>query len=1010
MGTKANGGAQHSEGYETTALNWASHSEGCNTLAEGRYSHAQNYSTIAGYACHAEGQNTKALGEWSHAQGMATSALNRYTFSFGNSTVSMENYFNGKVLTSLTNEEIEGAWKKANPKFTCANGSASTAGGNNTLALGSVSTALGKETIAKGNNSLSTGYLTSAEGENSASFGKNTHAIGDQSVAFGEYNTAYGKNSITFGYNNNITEWEEHELSEGKDSPNNCIDNLQIEGSNNIIKKSEGAPLNGKTIIKNSHIEGANNQFDVRFDSEMLGSHIEGRNNKIGGTILNGSHVEGLNNDIECLRLDGGNIEASHIEGYNNKIKTIAIQSHIEGAANTIGSVEYTKDQVCIHVEGYNNKIFNSNYSHTQGTTNTVTNSPSSHVGGWNNKITNADSAFAHGHCLIVNGACNFAIGKYNIANKNARFAVGIGSSDSDRKNAFTVYTKGHAELQTQGETDNSIIIKKTLDDSISEVNDKLSKIPNRNKILDYITYEIVEDENGNKSVTITDCDSSISGNHIIPELIEGYPVTSIGDWAFSNCTSLTSIIIPNSVKSIGYYAFSSCESLESVNIPDSVTTIGGGAFSDCTSLTSITIPDSVTSIGIDAFYNCTSLTSITIPDSVTSIDAAFRFCESLTSITIPDSVTSIGYSAFSSCKSLTSITIPDSVTSIGESAFLNCGNLANVYYGGSQEQWEEINISGENDILSQTVIHYNQELATKEFVLNNGGSGGTVFKGTEMKGGSHGIFSTNAIELQTAKIGDLYVNINTTDVYTCIGEYDGTHTHWVALNNCTSSVYDPESPMAMNGQAVAEAIQPKLEIWQPNKEYKVGDIVLRKHIDFADDGALLEIDCVEICNENHISVEPPSNPIFEENKNNKYWDSYENLLLEKSYYAKSDFNGNVIDKTYATKDEVSHLLSGGLTRQIFSSLMDITPSEEFANVIVMVPNTSTDTSNVYDEYIAMLGEDGNYYFEMIGSTAVDLSGYVTKGEFNTTIGDIDTALDELHAYAQALINGGATE
>lgn len=453
IGTQVNGGAEHAEGYATTALNWAGHSEGFYTLAEGKYSHAQNYNTIAGYACHAEGQNTRALGEWSHAQGMATSALNRYTFSFGNSTVSMENYFDKKVLTTLTNEEIEKAWKNADPKFTCANGSASTAGGNNTLALGSVSTALGKETIAKGNNSLSTGYLTSAEGENSASFGKNTHAIGDNSIAIGDNNTAYGKNSITFGSNNNITEWNlyEDEAYPYDDSPNNCIDNLQIEGSNNIIKKSLSYLWDGKTIIKNSHIEGANNQFDVHLDSKMLGSHIEGINNKIGSTILNGSHVEGLNNDIEYPLQSGGNIEASHIEGYNNKIKSIAIQSHIEGAANTISTADYNKDQVCIHVEGYNNKIFNSNYSHTQGTTNTVTNSPSSHVGGWNNKITNGNGAFAHGHGLIAKGTCSIAVGKWNVesdANSKsldtAQFTVGIGTDTNNRKNAFCVLRNGN--------------------------------------------------------------------------------------------------------------------------------------------------------------------------------------------------------------------------------------------------------------------------------------------------------------------------------------------------------------------------------------------------------------------------------------------------------------------------------------------------------------------------------------------------------------------------------------
>ena len=105
-----------------------------------------------------------------------------------------------------------------------------------------------------------------------------------------------------------------------------------------------------------------------------------------------------------------------------------------------------------------------------------------------------------------------------------------------------------------------------------------------------------------------------------------------------------------------------------------SVTSVGNSAFEDCISLTSITIPNSVTSIDGFAFNGCSSLTSITIPNSVTSIAGyAFNGCISLTSITIPNSVTSIGMCAFRHCRSLTSITIPNSVTSIGGDAFANC-------------------------------------------------------------------------------------------------------------------------------------------------------------------------------------------------------------------------------------------------------------------------------------------------------------------------------------------------
>ena len=154
----------------------------------------------------------------------------------------------------------------------------------------------------------------------------------------------------------------------------------------------------------------------------------------------------------------------------------------------------------------------------------------------------------------------------------------------------------------------------------------------------------------------------------------------SIGSYAFGDCSSLTSITIPDGVTSIGSYAFYYCYSLASITIPDGVTSIGSNAFTRCTSLTSITIPDGVPSIGTNTFSNCSSLTSITIPDSVTSIsNNAFSNCYSLASITIPDSVASIGNNAFMGCYALASITIPDGVPSIGSNMFSNCSSLTSI-------------------------------------------------------------------------------------------------------------------------------------------------------------------------------------------------------------------------------------------------------------------------------------------------------------------------------------------
>ena len=234
--------------------------------------------------------------------------------------------------------------------------------------------------------------------------------------------------------------------------------------------------------------------------------------------------------------------------------------------------------------------------------------------------------------------------------------------------------------------------------------------------------------------------------------------VTSIGEYAFSNCESLTAIEIPAGVTTLGNSAFFGCDNLKEVRynaraaanltglsgafrsagasvgglkviFGESVEKIPGNIFSKCESLTSVTIGSNVTSIGDNAFLGCTGLVEInynaraaectedsfgsgdglkvTFGDSVERIpDCIFQDCPGLTSVTIGSSATTIGHYAFNRCTGLTSIKIPESMTNIGYMAFSGCMGLADVYYGGSERQWNAITIDDGNDRLLQANRH----------------------------------------------------------------------------------------------------------------------------------------------------------------------------------------------------------------------------------------------------------------------------------------------------------------
>lgn len=266
----------------------------------------------------------------------------------------------------------------------------------------------------------------------------------------------------------------------------------------------------------------------------------------------------------------------------------------------------------------------------------------------------------------------------------------------------------------------------------------RAKKLPSKGQTADGLTYEVSKD-----SVRITGYQGA-SASVYIPAMIEGVPVTwigeeafmgsdvvekvtiadgviHIGDRAFQNCTFLSEVIISESVISLGKDCFRSCLALQSLKIPKGAGELYGNPASHCFGLKRYIVTDGNFSFqSVDDILYTKGMrelrgyppakkgSSFTVPDGVALIGRdAFGSCMELEKITLSDTVNRIAPEAFSYCASLREIRIPASVKQIDEGAFRTCFSLKDVYYGGTKAEWNEILIQGDNDYLTAATIHF---------------------------------------------------------------------------------------------------------------------------------------------------------------------------------------------------------------------------------------------------------------------------------------------------------------
>ena len=197
-------------------------------------------------------------------------------------------------------------------------------------------------------------------------------------------------------------------------------------------------------------------------------------------------------------------------------------------------------------------------------------------------------------------------------------------------------------------------------------------------------------------------------GDLVIPEKVDGIPVQVVGGMGFYQCKKLETVKLPKTIEEIEDLAFSNCSNLKSINLPQGLKHIGERAF-EFSGLSVVNIPESVETIGYGAFSCCDKLTVVQLPSNLKEIEEfTFYDCFSLQTVTIPKRVKRIGQYAFSDSVFLSSVYIPASVTDIEYGVFQNCESLKDVWYAGTQEQWDAINIASGNQELKKAKLHLN--------------------------------------------------------------------------------------------------------------------------------------------------------------------------------------------------------------------------------------------------------------------------------------------------------------